>query len=463
MNKRSQLTLRFQNIIFYILFALIIGMLAWLGKTYQKDFDFTRNQQNSLHESTRQLLQKLDKPLKLVAFVPDDAVVHTALKKLHKKYKKIKPDTELEFVNPELDPQRAKAEGIQYSGLVKLFLGKRSKIVKSVDEQTMLNALQGLSRDKQRLAIFLEGHGERSPAIDTSNGLSRLAGILETKGFRFQPHNILRTQSIPDDTSILVIAGPQKDYLEGEVKLIMDYLKQGGNLLWLHDPGSLHGLDDVEQLLGLDMQEGTIVDANTALQKMLGIKHPAVIAILDYGQSPLTRDLPEHTLFPFSTAILQDQENKTPGDQTAWQYQAILPTMGTSWLESGAIEGNVKFDDNADKPGPLSLGMLLSRESPKEIPPGTKVTEQRVIVLGDSDFLANGFIGQGSNLELASNIFNWLGEDDDLLSIAAISAPDTRLELPGWALYGSALFFLLGLPILLLSIGTIRWLRRKKR
>ena len=463
MDKRSQLALRFQNFIFYILFALIIGMLAWLGKTYQKDFDFTHNQQNSLHESTRQLLQKLDKPLKLVAFVPDDAVVHSGLKKLLKKYKKIKPDTDLEFVNPELDPQRAKAEGIQYSGLMKLFLGKRSEIIKSVDEQTMLNALQRLSRDKQRLAIFLEGHGERSPVVDTSNGLSKLAGVLETKGFRFQPHNILRTQSIPDDTSILVIAGPQKDYLEGEVNAIVDYLKQGGNLLWLHDPGSLHGLDDVEQLLGLDVQEGTIVDANTALQKMLGIKHPAVIAVIDYGQSPLTRDLPAHTLFPFPTAILIDQESKPQEGQTAWQYQAILPTLGTSWLESGAIEGNVKFDDDADKPGPLNLGVLLSRGSPKDTSAGVKATEQRVFVLGDSDFLANGFIGQGSNLALASNLFNWLGQDDKLLSIDAINAPDTKLELPGWALYGSALFFLLGLPILLLLIGTIRWLRRKRR
>ena len=461
--------MRIQNIIFYVLFLVVIGLLAWLGKTYQVDVDFTQSQQNSLHSSTQKLLKKIKEPLKLTAFVPDDAVVHSALKKLVNKYKKYKKDTELEFVNPDLDPQRAKLEGIAYSGLVKLNLGERSEIVKTVDEQTMINALQRLSREKPRLATFIEGHGERSPLVDNSTGFSTLSNVLEKKGFQFQPHNILRSQSIPTDTSLVVIAAPQKDYLEGEVKILLDYLKQGGNLLWLHEPGSLHGLDDIEQYLSLELQEGTLVDANLALQEMLGIKHPAVIAVVDYGSSALTTDLSAHTIFPFPTAVIQDEaeqkaqeaDNTENGKQERWKYEAFLITLGTSWLESGEIQGNVKFDDEADKPGPLSIGMSLSRSEPNKTD-AAKV-EQRVIVLGDSDFMSNSFIGQGSNLELASNLFNWLGEDDELLSIKAVTASDTTLDMPGWALYSSALFFLLGLPILLLFVGTVRWLKRRKR
>ncbi len=453
---KSQNILRLQNVLFYILFAVIMGLLAWLGKTYQKDFDLTRDQQNSLYASTQQLLKRIDKPLKLTAFVPDDAVVHSALKKLVKKYKKYKSDIDLEFVNPELDPQRAKLEGIQYSGLVKINIGERSEIVKSIDEQTMVNAMQRLSREKPRLAIFIEGHGERSPLVGTSNGLSQLSSVLEQKGFQLQPHNILRTQSIPTDTSLLVIAAPTKEYLEGEVKIVIDYLKQGGNLLWLHEPDSLYGLEDVEQYLGLVMHEGTIVDANVDLQAMLGIKHPAVIAVIDYGISALTTKLTAHTLFPFPTAILRDEEAQDD-DKSSWQYQPLLISLGTSWLESGEMQGNVKFDDDADKPGPLSLAMSLSQ--PKQ----GEDSEQRVFVIGDSDFLTNSFIGQGSNLELATNIFNWLGDDDQLLSIKAIVAPDSTLEFSPWALYSIAIFLLLGLPILLLLMGILRWLGRNKK
>lgn len=453
MNKKAQYALRLQNVIFTVLFLSIIGLLAWLGKTFHKSYDLTHNQTNSLHESTQKLLTNLKQPLKLIAYVPDDATVHTALKKLVNKYQKFKKDTQLEFVNPDLDPQRAKADGIQYSGQLLIKLGDKSEAINSVDEQIIINVLQRLTREKSQLVVFIEGHGERSPFDDKSSGLTNFTKILEGKGFKFQPHNLLRTQSIPKDTSFVVIATPNKDYLEGEVKIIKEYIDKGGNLLWLNEPGGIFGLDDLEQQLGLEIQEGTLVDANQALQDMLGIKHPAVIPIIDYGQSELTKDLSAHTLFPFATAIIRDEAEK----DLPWKYLPLLTTLPTSWLETGKIQGNVKYDDATDRPGPLDIAQSLIRKKPEG------KGDQRILVVGDGNFLLNSFIGQGSNLEFASNIFNWLGEDDELLSIKAITAPDATLDMSGWALYGSALYFLLILPIGLILTGTVRWIRRRKR
>ena len=464
MSSYSHTALRFQNIIFTVLFLFVLGLLAWLGKTYHTDFDFTHSQQNSLHPSTQRLLKKLGKPLEFIAYIPDDATIHTALKKRIEKYKKYKADTRLEIINPDLNPDKAKADGIQFSGQLLIKLGDKSEIVSSVDEQTVINVLQRLSRDKPRLAIFIEGHGERKPLEENSNGMSKFVNILEAQGFTIQPHNLIRTQSIPNDATFVVIAAPQKEYLEAEVKIISDYLKQGGNLLWMQEPGGLYGLDDIEQQLGLVIHEGTMLDANQALQKMLGIKHPAVIAIIDYGDSELTKDLTAHTIFPFATAISRDEENTNQTNNKNWKYQPLLTTLPTSWLESGDLQGDVKFDDEADIPGPLDIAMSLTRSNIKNdnIDTTKKFPDQRVIVMGDSNFMLNNFIGQGSNLTLATNIFNWLGADDDLLSITPINAPDAKLALPGWALYSMALFFLLVLPIGLLLIGTIRWLRRRK-
>ncbi len=454
MSNNSHTALKVQSVISTLLFLMVIGLLAWLGKTYHKSYDLTRGAKNSLSETTQKLLKKLDKPLQLTAYVPDDATVHLALKKLVSKYQKYKKDTHLEIVNPDLNPERAKADGIQYSGQLLIKLGENSETVNTINEQLIVNVLQRLSREKPRLAIFIEGHEERSPIDEASNGMSQFVSVLEKKGFRFQPHNLLRTQTIPDDASLLVIAAPEKEYLQGEVKAITDYIKKGGNLLWLLEPNSVNGLADLEQQLGLLIPDGTLLDANQALQEMLGIKHPAVIAIVDYGASALTQDLTTHTLFPFSTTVIRDQEIK----DLDWDYQPLLTTLPTSWLESGDLQGDVKFDDEADRPGPLDIGMALSR--PKE---SDNSVNQRIVVIGDSNFMLNSFIGQGSNLEFASNIFNWLGQDDELLSIKSVASTDTKLELSGFALYGSAVFFLLGLPIGLLIIGLVRWLRRRKR
>lgn len=455
MNKGSKIQLRIQNVIFYILFIAIIGLLAWLGKTYHKTFDVSANQRNSLHPSTQQILKKIQKPIELTAYVPDDAIVHTSLKQLVDKYKKHKKDIQLEIINPDLEPTRAQEDGIEFSGQLHIQVGDKSEIVNTVDEQTMINVLQRLSRDKPRLVIFLEGHDERSPLLEHSNGLSKLAGVLERKGFSLQPHNILRTQSIPDNADFIVIAAPQKDYLEGEVEIISQYLEKGGNLLWLHEPGGLKGLDNIEQLLGLTINEGTLLDANQALQAMLGIQHPAAIAVIDYGASVLTKELTAHTLFPFSTAIQRDADVK----ETAWSYQSLLSTLPTSWLESGEIQGNVKFDDTADKPGPLDIGMAMTRDKDGV---GDKNTKQRVVVLGDSDFLQNSYIGQGSNLAFSNNLFNWLSDDDELLSLKSNISMGTTLTLSTAGRIGLAVLWL-GLPVGLLLVGTIRWMKRRKR
>ncbi len=468
MTNKSHIALRIQNVIFYVLFVVIIGLLAWVGKTYHKDFDVTKSQQNSLSQTTQKLLKKIDKPISLTAYVPDDAVVHANLKQLIEKYKKYNKNIMLEIINPDLDPARARQDGIDYSGQLLVKLGENSEKVNSVDEQTMLDVLQRLSRTEPRLVVFIEGHNERSPFSNKSNGLSDLAKVLEQKGFLLQPHNILRTQSLPENVSFVVLAAPQKDFLDGEVSIISDYLNNGGNLLWLHEPGGLQGLDNVEQQLGLEIYEGTLLDANQALQEMLGIQHPAAIAIIDYGQSDLTKQLTAHTLFPFATPIERDESVKVGG----WKYQPLLTTLPTSWMESGDIQGNVKFDDDADKPGPLDIAIALTRDIETSLDEATlvsgeeneskKMKEQRVLVVGDSDFMLNSYIGQGSNLELASNIFNWLSADDDLLSIEAKVAAGTKLNLSTAGRIGLAGLWL-GLPLLLLLIGTFRWLKRRKR
>ncbi len=475
MSNKSHLLLRIQNIIFYVLFVVIIGLLAWLGKTYHRGFDVTETQRNSLSQTMQQLLKKIDKEISLTAYVPDDAIVHTNLKQLIEKYKKYNSKIKLEILNPDIHPARAKQDGIEYSGQLLVKLGNNSEKVNTVDEQTMLDVLQRLSRTEPRLVVFIEGHDERSPLSDKSNGMSDLTKVLEQKGFLLQPHNILRTQSLPDHVSFVVLAAPQKDFYEGEVAILSDYIKKGGNLLWLHEPGDLHGLDDIEQQLGLEINEGTLLDANQALQQMLGIQHPAAIAIIDYGQSALTNKLSAHTLFPFATPIERDESvEKKASKVGGWQYQPLLTTLATSWMESGDIQGNVKFDDSADKPGPLDIGMALIREvdqadeisQPEAGEADSKqvkqTKEQRILVVGDSDFMSNNYIGQGSNLELANNIFNWLSADDNLLSIKAKVAPDAKLELSTMGRIGLASLWL-GLPLLLLLVGTLRWHKRRKR
>ena len=475
MTKTSHRWLGLHNAIFYLLVVLIIGLLGFLSREFTFVADWTQSGRNSLSAPTQTLLRNLDQPLAFIAYIPDNPTLQTQVKDLVAKYQRVKPDTTLEFVNPDLDPARAQQDGIEHSGQLAIHLGERSEVMDSASEQTIGNAIQRMSRGGERLVVFLEGHGERQPLSSESTGMSQLVAQLQRSGFLVQPHNLVRTQSIPQNASFAVIAAPQQDFLPGEVAVLKTYVEQGGNLLWLQDPGGLRGLQALEELLGVQIHTGTVIDANEDLQAMLGINHPAVVPVVDYGKAELVSKLAgKQTVFPFATMVARDPQAGTKEGSLVWQAEEFLYTLPASWLESsGVLEGAVKFDEGSDdQPGPVPIGVSLvrqlastslSQQEAQESVTERSRSEQRVVVMGDSDFMLNSFIGQGANLDLASNIFNWLSADDSLLKVPVIRAPDTQLELSETAGAVLGTFFLFVLPLGLLAAGLWIWWRRRRR
>jgi len=442
-----------RQIVFYSLLVVAICALAWLSTRYTHTTDVSFKQRNTLTPTTQTLLQSLDSPIHFVAYLSQDkTTLHSGLRKLVAKYQQFKPDTCLEIIDPNLNPERAKADQVVAEGRVILQLGERSEKLAAVDERTIANTLQRLVRNVIPRVIVLEGHQERSIFEQGSSGMSKLHNYLTEKGYRLQPHNILKTQSLPQDSSLVVIASPLQSYLPAEVDILAKHVATGGNLLWLTEPDTLAGLDKLRQQLGLSILQGTLVDANHKLQEMLGIKHPAVIPVIQFNH-PLLNDMTSPALFPFATGIEVQTEA-----QTNWTYTPLLSSGEKSWLETKALSGEVKPDyAHGDLPGPLSFAMTLTRPFNEK--------QQRIAVIGDSDFLLNQFIGaaSGGNLHLGQRLFDWLSNSDQLLDVKPTLAPDTRLNMPHNSLSLLAIIFLAGIPSCLLCIGSLRWWIRKRR
>ena len=146
--------------------------------------------------------------------------------------------------------------------------------------------------------------------------------------------------------------------------------------------------------------------------------------------------------------------------KSGWDAKPLLRTNEASWLETGNIEsGNVRKDDN-DIPGPLNIGMTLTRDA-KGV--DGKSHTQRVVLIGDADFLANAYVSQLGNQQLGLNIVQWLASRDAQLNIDIPKAPDTSLYLPGWAVFVLAGGFVVVLPLGLIGFGVARWIIRRRK
>ncbi len=458
-NHKIRTQLRFQNILFLLLLLTIIGLLGWLSQRYNYEADWTANRRNTLSEASVKLLQRMPGPIQITAFARDSELLPTRrkIRELIEHYQRRKPDIKLHFVDPNTEPDRVRSEGISVDGELIVDYQERREHIKNLTEETLTNTLQRLLRSGEQKIVFITDHGERRPDGEANHDYNLFIKGLANKGIKTTSLSLNDHPKIPPDTSVLVIASPQVDYLPGEVNILLDYLKKGGNLLWLHDPGSLHGLDKLAEALGISFVPGTIVDPTT---QVLGIADPSFALVTGYGRHPVVEDFTYMTIYPRATGLEHFEKNH-------WKASVLLQTVARSWSETSKLEGSIAFDKGSDTPGPLTIGFALTR--PEIEPAGShkktdsKEKNQRVIVLGDGDFISNTYLGNQGNQDLGYNIINWLSHDDNFISIPATTAPDTELVLEErtWSLLGLA--YLIVLPVLLLGSGIVIWLRRRKR
>ena len=453
----SRWQLRLAGNSFVLLFLAAVGLVLWISREYHVQFDWTYAGQNSLSETSVLLLQKLNKPVKVTAFATDRPELRQGIRNIIDRYRQHYKDITLEFVDPDKDPARVRAANVRYDGELRVEYGDARETLPQATEEALTNALARLGRGGERWVVFLGGHRERSPEGQASYDLSTWAQQFGQRGLKTRVLLLGERAQIPQNTSTLVVAGVRAPLLPGEVKAIAEYLKNGGNMLWLSDPAPVkpaaagrtdYGLAPVAEMLGIEFEPGVIIDP--VAQALTSGGSATFVVIAKYGRHPVVRDFNNNftTLFPEAGAL------RTHPSQD-WQVDTLLDTSASAWLETGTIGGEVHFDPGKDTRGPLTLGVALTRRHEGK--------EQRVAVIADGDFLSNTYIGEGGNLDLGMNLINWTGGDDAYLNIPTRTTKDMQVDLARTTVAATRLGFVIVLPLILVGGGLFVWFRRRKR
>ncbi len=437
---------RILNLLFYVLLFASAGLAAWASCQIAFEFDWTAGRLNTLSQESQELLHQLEGPIKIVAYASNANELRDKIRVAVDRFQRFKPDLNLNFVNPDEEPDTVRELGIRVDGELILSYRGRSENLQELSESVITNALFRLAHSDQRWIVFISGHGERSPSGAANHDLGQFGQQLRNKGFRILELKTAETGTIPDNASLVVIADPSRDLSPGEADAILQYMNNGGDLLWLQDSGRLNGLEGLGGLLGIHFLPGTIVDAGS---RAYGINNPARITVNGYPAHPITRNIQSASLFPKSEAI-----GSNPGG--LFRHEPVLTTTAQSWSERGPIKGHIQFNpDQGEKQGPLNLGLALSRT--------LEGTDQRIVIVGDGDFLSNTYLGNGVNLDLGLNMIHWLTETGNSISIPVRFQPDHSLELNPWQFAVQGLAFLILIPFVLIFSGWMINRARKRR
>ena len=453
---RQRIEQRIHGPLFIILLLAAVGLLGYLSTQYRTSFDWTASGRHTLSPDTREMVSGLSEPIEVTVFASTDEAVRRQIAATLQKYQDLSGQLKVTYVDPQLEPQRAREEGIRSDGTVVLNLAGRKEKLTDLAEQEVVNALLRLTRGARHRLVFVTGHGERSPEGQANHDLSTWTEALRSQGFEVSSWQFDGRTPLPTDAAAVVVSMPQTRLLPGESQALLAYLEAGGNLLWLADPEPLQGLEPLAQQLGVHIGGGTVVDPVSQL--FAGSAALVLATAGNYQPHAALRRFDLSTLFPLATRV-----DRAPGGN--WTAAPLIEVAAQGWLENGDLAAEeVVFDEDTDASGPIVIAIAMQQDDPRttEDQPIEQATAQRVVVLGDGDFLSNAYIGNGGNLELGTRLVNWLAGEETLLTIAPKVAVDSSLDLTPREQGIIGFGFLAGLPLLLIGIGGITFLRRRR-
>jgi ABC-type uncharacterized transport system involved in gliding motility auxiliary subunit len=434
--------------LYLALLFVAIATAAWLSVRWQGRVDLSHGARASLSQASRDALAALDGPVTVESWARPSGGLREPIAAFVARYSALEPDLALRFVDPDADPGAARAQGITVDGEIVIRHGDRHEQLAELNEREFTRALLRLSRTGTRVIAFASGHGERRPDGAANHDFGDFAAALAAQGVRALRVD-LATQALPANVDALVIADPRVPYGEAELAAVRAFVDAGGALWWLTEPASPAPLAPLARALGVQLLPGVVVDATG---QSLGIGDPRFVALASYPAHPALRAFDLTTLFPQAAPLAALGSH-------AFAAAPLLRSGERSWNETGEVADAIRFDAGGDEiPGPHDLALALTRLSPR---PDRE--QQRVVVSGDADFLANSYLGNGGNRALGLRLANWLVGDDALVDIAPVEVPDRLLALTPRATALIALVLLIGVPLSLLATGAaIAWRRRRR-
>jgi hypothetical protein len=374
-----------------------------------------------------------------------------ALRDLVELFSRATPRFHYDLVDLEKNPARAKAMGIQSFGAgVVTYRGRREK-VPHFTEDNLLSAIIKLTETGEKIIRFVQGHGEKElSGTDQKTSYSAVRQALLAENYTVEELMLLQAGRIPDNTRVLIISGPLKDFLPQEIAMLDGYLREGGRVLLQCDPFPLPNIEAYLKRLEIQLSPDVIIDTRS---KLLAFDQLTPL-IIPEKKHPIARYLHQAVAFPVCRPVLP------LGSGAA---EIIASSGPDSWAERdtrSAHDERARFDRADDLRGPLPVVVALQGF-------GGAGAEQggHLVVMGNSAFASNYYLNVVGNRDFFQNTINWLADRRGLM------APRTRpTEAPASLFllteHESRLVFwsaVVAQPALVLCLGIVIVIRRQLR
>ena len=483
----------------------VIVLLNFMGARNEYRYDASEQSIFSIAPQTALLLEGLANDVHVLAFFRENE--GQAAENLLDTYTAGSDRFSYEMVDPDQRPEMAQQHEVTEYGTLVVVYGDNSTRVTDLSEEVLTNALVRITGAETKRIYFVTGHGEPDiTARETPDGLGQLAASLENEGAEVVPLLLATVPDVPADASLLVVASPQRPFLENEIGSLGRYLDRGGRAWFLLEP------QRSDELVPLLAERGIVVGNNVVIdvvvQLLAGPSAGVEPVVSDYGFHPITEQFNQNTVFRIVRSIEPAEE--LPDGITA---STLASTSSNSWAESNVdlVFETGEVDPEGDVEGPVSIAVattlgpsilnwtmpaIETAPSTNEGPGGAEIQDEtestniasdinesesqeiteagadatspidlegRIVVVGDADWLSNSRLTVMYNEDLALNMVGWLtGGNESTITIRPRARRASRITLTdtqGWGVFYATVLLL---PELVLLSGLMIWWRRRR-
>lgn len=440
-----------------ILLLAVVGILVMVNVlAYQNPLpplDMTENKAHTLAPETLQVLENLPGEVVATAYYTNGSSTAQADELLNNFKSNSNGNFDYRFSDPDADPVTVHNAGITGNGKILLTLGARKEVASYADETELVRALNRLINPGTRVVYFLTGHGEVDITTSGEATMSSVKATLEGKNYTVKILNLLAENKIPADALSIVVMGPLKPLSAAEVKLLEQYLENGGGLIVAQDPLPLTDFNEEPDPLaeylasawGILLDDNIVIDMSNPGNELLAVTNSLS------PEHPVTRGMSQVAILPNTRSL---SLGTIPAEATV---TSLAQTTPDSWGETdySNMEGTrVQFDEGADLIGPLALAMAGENT----------LNGGRLVVFGSSSFALDLNFDAYGNGDLIINSVDWTAQQENQISLTPYATTERTLKLidsPTWLMI--LLFSVFILPGLVVIAGGVSWFTRRRR
>jgi hypothetical protein len=493
------------NVIVQVALVLFIAVVVnSIAIKHYKRWDLSRDQKYALSDKTKRFLGTMKGKMRVTVLFLQDSGVASAIasdvqsllteyqyaakgkidienidlarnlsraKELVDKYKVVSDESQLilDYEGRNKTVKASEMAEIDQSGMA---FGEGPRVAAFKGEQAITSAMMDLAEGKKNTLGYVTGHKEppisEAPPTPATFGqqqpaspISVLKMFIENENIKFQELNLFEVGSIPADLKTIVIAGPQYDLSDREMKLLRDFWDKQGRILLLLDPSAkTPKLDAFLSELGVKVNDDRLmVFIKTGIQE-IAITRDVQARFL--GTSPVTKRLAEaRTLFLGGTSSLTLDAERGRGANI--RLEPLIQAEKGYFAETDYnSENQAKFQADAQKIGnaPLTIGVSIEKGGSAD--ERVQVNSSRMVVVSNATFIQDKALTQDQQaLDFISGSANWLLSREQLIGIAPKVPKTLTFSLNEDALRNVRWIILVFIPLIPAVIGGAIWWQRR--